>query len=411
MRAAMVIGAGSASFQMLEALAAAAGDGLPALDRHPHPADRGRRRRRSAGRRCATAGDVTGDVEIGGPQPLTYRAMMNETARALHRRPPLVVRVPVLSPRLSSYWVQLVTPVEGALVRPLVDGLREEMLVAERRHEGSTTPRATSRPPSAPPSRDADRRARDDRPAAGRVGASEPGVERMGIKAAVLGPGNIGIDLLVKLQRSATVETALMVGVYDDSPGLARARELGVESRRAASTPCARARRDPARLRRDRRQSPPRARAAAGRRRQGLRRPDAGRARALRRPLRQPRRPPRRARPQHGHVRRPGDDPDGPRDRPRRRRRLRRDRRDDLLAQRRPRHAPEHRRVHRDDGARAGARRRSRRGQGDHHPQPGRAADPDARHRLRAGARPRRGARSRPRCWRCSSGCAPTCRG
>ena len=50
------------------------------------------------------------------------------------------------------------------------------------------------------------------------------------VKAAVIGPGNIGTDLLMKLQRSVAIETALMVGVYEDSPGLQRARELGVEA-------------------------------------------------------------------------------------------------------------------------------------------------------------------------------------
>ncbi len=50
------------------------------------------------------------------------------------------------------------------------------------------------------------------------------------IKAAVIGPGNIGTDLLMKLQRSASIETALMAGIYEDSPGLVRARELGVET-------------------------------------------------------------------------------------------------------------------------------------------------------------------------------------
>jgi uncharacterized protein YbjT (DUF2867 family) len=131
-RAAMVIGAGSASFQMLRALVRR----LPAMvcprwiDTRTQPiaiddvvgalaALRGRH-------------DVTGDVQLGGPRPLTYREMMGETADAMNRRRPLIVPVPVLTPRLSSYWVQLVTPVESALVRPLIDGLREEMLVHEQ---------------------------------------------------------------------------------------------------------------------------------------------------------------------------------------------------------------------------------------------------------------------------------------
>lgn len=50
------------------------------------------------------------------------------------------------------------------------------------------------------------------------------------VRAAILGPGNIGTDLLVKLRRSARIDVALMAGIYPDSPGLARAREMGVET-------------------------------------------------------------------------------------------------------------------------------------------------------------------------------------
>jgi len=128
-RAAMIIGPGGASFEMLRALVTR----LPAmvcprwidtrtqpvaLDDVVHALHALRDRP-----------EIGGDVELGGADVLSYREMMERTARLLGRRPPLIVRVPVLTPRLSSYWVQLVTPVDAGLVRPLIDGLREEMVV------------------------------------------------------------------------------------------------------------------------------------------------------------------------------------------------------------------------------------------------------------------------------------------
>jgi uncharacterized protein YbjT (DUF2867 family) len=128
-RAAMVIGPGGASFEMLRALVAR----LPAMvcprwiDTRTQPIAIDDVVATLAALRDRD--DVAGEVQLGGPEVLSYREMMDRTADALGRRRPLVVRVPVLSPRLSSYWVTLVTPVESGLVRPLVDGLREEMVV------------------------------------------------------------------------------------------------------------------------------------------------------------------------------------------------------------------------------------------------------------------------------------------
>jgi len=75
----------------------------------------------------ASAGRI---VQIGGADVLTYGEMMEGYARVrrLHRR---LVPVPVLTPRLSSYWVHLVTPIPGSVARPLIEGLRNETVVRD----------------------------------------------------------------------------------------------------------------------------------------------------------------------------------------------------------------------------------------------------------------------------------------
>lgn len=67
-------------------------------------------------------------VEIGGADVVTYREMMLIYAevRGLTR---WMVPVPVLTPRLSSYWVNLVTPIPAVIARPLIEGLRNESVV------------------------------------------------------------------------------------------------------------------------------------------------------------------------------------------------------------------------------------------------------------------------------------------
>jgi hypothetical protein len=69
-------------------------------------------------------------IEIGAPDVLTYADMMMTYAkiRGLRR---LIIRVPVLTPRLSSYWVHWITPVSASVVTPLVEGLRNELIVRD----------------------------------------------------------------------------------------------------------------------------------------------------------------------------------------------------------------------------------------------------------------------------------------
>jgi uncharacterized protein YbjT (DUF2867 family) len=68
--------------------------------------------------------------DIGGPEVLTYREMMERFARILGKRL-YIIPVPVLTPRLSSYWVALITPVPPSVSMPLIEGLKNEVVCRE----------------------------------------------------------------------------------------------------------------------------------------------------------------------------------------------------------------------------------------------------------------------------------------
>jgi uncharacterized protein YbjT (DUF2867 family) len=126
----MVIGAGSASFRMLEDLVRR----LPVMVT-PRWVDT--RSQPIAIDDVVTyldqAREVTLDephtiVEIGGADVLSYRQMMRRVG-AMRGRAPLILPVPVLTPTLSSLWCGLVTSVPPSIARPLIEGQRNETIV------------------------------------------------------------------------------------------------------------------------------------------------------------------------------------------------------------------------------------------------------------------------------------------
>ena len=73
-----------------------------------------------------------GTYEIGGPEVMTYQSMLRRTAAALGRRP-LILPVPLLTPQLSVYWVDLVTDVPSHVAHPLVYGLKNPVVATDDR--------------------------------------------------------------------------------------------------------------------------------------------------------------------------------------------------------------------------------------------------------------------------------------
>jgi uncharacterized protein YbjT (DUF2867 family) len=131
-RAAMVVGAGSESYRTLRYLAAR----LPVMvapawlktPTQPIGADDVVEYLRQAPRVAEAAGR---EVQIGGPDVLSYGEMLDEMALALGKRRPPKLPVPFLSPRISSLWLGLVTPVDTQVARPLVEGLRTATVVTD----------------------------------------------------------------------------------------------------------------------------------------------------------------------------------------------------------------------------------------------------------------------------------------
>ena len=75
--------------------------------------------------------ETTGKIlEIGGPDIMTYEQLMRLYSSILNRNLN-VIQIPFLTPRLSSYWIDLVTPVKASLARPLVDSLVHDSVVKD----------------------------------------------------------------------------------------------------------------------------------------------------------------------------------------------------------------------------------------------------------------------------------------
>jgi uncharacterized protein YbjT (DUF2867 family) len=70
------------------------------------------------------------DFDIGGTEILTYLQMMKRYAKMLKKHIKIII-IPFLTPRLSSYWVDLITPVNASLARPLIDSLKHEATVRD----------------------------------------------------------------------------------------------------------------------------------------------------------------------------------------------------------------------------------------------------------------------------------------
>ncbi|HLO25704.1 MAG TPA: NAD(P)H-binding protein [Geobacteraceae bacterium] len=133
LRAAVIIGAGGASFEMIKGLV----ERLPLMITprwvstrcQPIAVDDVIRYLAECLRDERTSGET---FDIGGPEILSYREMMERFARA-EGKPLFIMPVPLLTPKLSSYWVGLITSVKPSVSMPLIEGLSNEVVCRDNR--------------------------------------------------------------------------------------------------------------------------------------------------------------------------------------------------------------------------------------------------------------------------------------
>ncbi len=141
LRAGIIIGSGSASFEMLRHLT----HRLPIMTTPKWVSNRTQPIAirdvlyylRSAANLQAPVSHV---YDIGGPEVVTYAEMMQKFAAISGLRKRKIIQVPVLSPKLSSLWIGFVTPVPTSLARPLVESLISEVVVDPAKHISALIP-------------------------------------------------------------------------------------------------------------------------------------------------------------------------------------------------------------------------------------------------------------------------------
>jgi len=134
LRAAMILGSGSASFEILRYLV----ERLPVMitprwvRNSVQPIAIRNVLHYLQG--CLDNRETTGETfDIGGPDVVTYQQLMEVYAEEARLRRRWIIPVPVLTPRLSSYWIHLVTPVPAYIARPLAEGLRNPVVCREHK--------------------------------------------------------------------------------------------------------------------------------------------------------------------------------------------------------------------------------------------------------------------------------------